>query len=95
MLRNFLFKRPDWFKHEGSWRLAQVFKLGPAVFLLMCSAFFIVGVIMRLQEGRDSTHASLLVIAFFAGAIAYVIAFHWLTRLIVWITEGFKQGGKS
>ena len=92
MLRNFLFRRPDWFRHEGYWRLAQVLRLGPAfIFLAISVLGFTLSFYMAGVGDEDSNTAFGITAAWLAGAIAYVIAMHWLLRLIVWITEGFKE----
>ncbi|WP_449103568.1 hypothetical protein [Pseudomonas veronii] len=96
MLRNFLFKRPDWFKHEGYWRLTQVLKLGPTFAFLAVSAFCLAASFYEAGSGGKSAIAAFgFAVAWFVGAVAYVIAMHWLIRLIFWITEGFKDGSKA
>ncbi|WP_154859858.1 hypothetical protein [Pseudomonas fluorescens] len=95
MLNKFLFKRPDWFKYEGYWRLAQVLRLGPAVFFLVFGGFYLFGVIVVFVEGNDPSVAIALALAWFAGAVAYVVAVYWLLRLVVWIADGFKDSGRS
>lgn len=91
MLKDFLFKRPDWFKHEGYWRLAQVLRLGPTfIFLaisLVCFGAWIFLIVIGELEGEN---ASVMALAWLTGAVAYVGAIHWLVRLAVWINEGFK-----
>ncbi|ANH96491.1 hypothetical protein A8L59_03570 [Pseudomonas koreensis] len=95
-LKSFIFKRPDWFKHEGYWRLAQVFRLGPAATFLVFSGFFLVGMLfMIVSKDRDVTFAAGASLGWLAGAIVYVIAAHWLIRLIVWIVEGFQSIDKA
>lgn len=96
MLKKFLFKRPDWFKHEGYWRLAQVLRLGPASIFLAFSVLFFGGwIFLIFTRSLEGENASLLALAWLAGAVVYVTAMHWLIRLIVWITDGFKETGKS
>ena len=96
MLKRFLFRRPDWFKHEGYWRLAQVLRLGPAFIFLTFSVIFFGGwIFLILTRDLAGENASLLALAWFTGAVVYVTAMHWLIRLIVWITDGFKETGKS
>lgn len=96
MLSSFLFKRPQWFNHEGYWRLAQVLRLGPTFTLLAISAlFFAVSFYGASIGDEDATDTFGLTVAWFIGAIVYVVAMHWLIRLIVWITDGFKEAGKS
>lgn len=95
MLKNYLFKRPEWFKHEGYWRLAQVFRIGPTFIFLAISVFCAGAIIVFLWQGRVAGDAAELALSWFAGAVAYVVVMHWLIRLIVWITDGFKEAGKS
>ena len=96
MLKSFLFKRPDWFRHEGYWRLAQVLRLGPTFAFLAFSGLFFCGWIFLIFSGElAGENASILALAWFAGAVAYIIALHWLIRLIVWITDGFKESRKQ
>lgn len=95
MLRNFLFNRPDWFKHEGYWRLTQVLRLGPTFVLLAISALCLALSFYKSGSGReDGLEVFGFAVAWLAGAVVYVVAMHWLVRLVIWITEGFKQGGK-
>ncbi|WP_150816570.1 hypothetical protein [Pseudomonas fluorescens] len=96
MLKQFLFKRPDWFKHEGYWRLAQVLRLGPTFTFLAFSVIFFGGWIFMISNGeREGENASVIALAWLAGAVAYIVAMHWLVRLVVWIAEGFKSGSKA
>lgn len=86
MLNEFLFKRPEWFKHEGYWRLAQVFRIGPVVFgmvMAIAAAFLAI-----FEFGWDYFR---YVYVWVGGSIAYIISSHLLMRLIVWIVEGFKS----
>lgn len=95
-LKSFIFKRPAWFKHEGYWRLAQVFRLGPTATFLLFSGFFFAGFLyMIVNTERDITFVVGASLGWFLGAIAYVVAAHWLLRLIVWIVEGFKSSDKA
>jgi membrane protein YdbS with pleckstrin-like domain len=95
MLKNFLFKRPDWFKHEGYWRLAQVFRLGlAAMFLVFAVVSLGAGVVAYRSSGFFE-----LGFVWAVTAVCSVVAVHWLLRLIVWVIEGFrgevKGGGKA
>lgn len=95
MLKNFLFTRPDWFRHEGYWRLAQVLRLGPTFTFLAISALFFAVSFYKAGIGDDDlTDAFGFAVAWLAGAVVYVVAMHWLVRLIVWVKEGFKEGIK-
>jgi hypothetical protein len=89
VLKNFLFKRPEWFKHEGYWRLAQVFRIGPSAFcfILGILAFFYTFIMACSSCRRDQFG---YVMMWFAASISLLVAFHFLIRLIVWIIEGFK-----
>lgn len=95
MWKHFLFKRPDWFKHEGYWRLAQVFRLGPAIIFVAISAFALAASFIKAGIGEDNSIEIFgIAVAWFAGAVAYIVAIHWLIRLIVWIIDGFKESRK-
>lgn len=92
MFKSFLFKRPDWFKHEGYWRLAQVFRIGLSFFVLAIGIFALgAGVLLLMQGKIHGLEVMLIGLVYFAGAVACVIVLHWLIRLIVWITDGFKE----
>lgn len=73
----FLFMRPQWFPHEGFWRLIQVFRLGSAAVLSAFSA-------MAFIFGGDLTPA------FAAAAIACLIGPVLVLRLLMWVIRGFK-----
>ncbi|WP_223508750.1 hypothetical protein [Pseudomonas sp. BF-RE-29] len=93
MLKDFLFKRPDWFKHEGYWRLAQVFRLGPALLLLVGT---VISLVFIFDGGFKAPYVvgNLLNSAgWFASAVVCLVVAHWLIRLIAWIIDGFKSGG--
>jgi hypothetical protein len=66
--------------------------------MLVCLAFSAYCLAVSFYLAGTGDEASLRVFAiaaaFFAGAAAYVIAIHWLIRLVVWITDGFKESGK-
>ena len=114
MLKDFLFKRPDWFRHEGSWRLAQVFRLGPTFIFVIISLIAVVSTTVMFFLSATETASTvstgslyppanqaeryglafLISMAWFAGGVAYFTVAHWLLRLIVWITDGFKGGEK-
>lgn len=71
MLKSFLFRRPDWFRHEGCWRLAQVLRLGPAfTFLAFSVIFFVAWISILISGGRAGENASVIALAWFAGAVA-------------------------
>lgn len=89
-VKSFLFKRPLWFTHEGYWRLAQVLRLGPFCWLLICAAAML-GASIYYQD-NETTGIGL---GFLVGAIAALTTTHLLLRLIVWIIAGFTAGKKS
>lgn len=92
MLMNFLFKRPDWFKHEGYWRLTQVLRLGPTLTFIIFSLLFLAVAIFLAVEGRNKENSGFaFAMWWFLGAVAYIVAMHWLVRLTVWVTDGFKD----
>ncbi|MFP3678861.1 hypothetical protein SB725_17320 [Pseudomonas sp. SIMBA_041] len=96
MLKSFLFKRPDWFKREGYWRLAQVLRLGLTFAFLATSVFFLsISVYVAVTRRPNLDDAIGFTVAWFVGAVAYVIIVHWVIRLIVWIADGFKIGSES
>jgi hypothetical protein len=90
MLNSFLFKRPDWFKHEGYWRLAQVFRLAPTAFLLV-SGIVSFGFGVYIPDGVYILRLSLVLLV---GGIVYLVLVHWLLRLLAWIVDGFRNGSK-
>ena len=93
-MKNFLFKRPDWFKHEGYWRLAQIFRIGPSAFcfILGVVAFFYMFVMAcRACQGDQFGYVML----WFGASAGFFVVAHFLIRLIVWIIEGFKDSGKA
>lgn len=95
MLKSFLFKKPSWFKHEGYWRLAQVLRLGPTFIFITFGVLFIAGSAYLAIAGRSPENSGLaFAMGWFAGAVAYFAAMHWLIRLAVWITEGFNGHAK-
>lgn len=69
----FLLMRPQWFPHEGFWRLIQVFRLGSAAVFVAFSA-------MAFIFGGD------LAPAFAAAAIACLIGPILALRLLMWVT---------
>lgn len=73
----FLLMRPQWFPHEGFWRLIQVFRLGSAAVFIAFSA-------MAFIFGGD------LAPAFAAAAIACLIGPVLVLRLLMWVIRGFK-----
>jgi len=89
MLKSFLFKRPSWFRHEGYWRLAQVFRLAPSIFLFSCGVICL-GVGVYIPDGIYILRLSGALIA---AAIGFLVLVHLFLRLIVWIVDGFKAGG--
>ena len=89
-MKDFLFRRPDWFKHEGYWRLAQVFRIGPTVFGLVMTVLMAYLAIFEFQSWRYFQY----VYAWVGGTIAYLVSIHFLIRMIVWIVDGFKSSGK-
>ena len=96
-LKRFISKRPDWFKRERGWRLAQVLRLGPTVVFLVFAGFgagkTALSVLMGLFE--EVPTAAGVTLVWTVGAAAYVIAMHWLLRWVVWIVDGFKSGDKA
>lgn len=74
----FLLARPQWFPHEGFWRLFQVFRLGSAAVFIAFSA-------MAFIFGGD------LAPAFAAAGIACLIGPILVLRLLMWVIRGFKQ----
>lgn len=73
----FLLTRPEWFPHEGFWRLIQVFRLSSAAVFIAFSA-------MAFIYGGD------LAPAFAAAAIACLIGPILALRLLMWVIRGFK-----
>lgn len=73
----FLLTRPEWFPHEGFWRLIQVFRLSSAAVFIAFSA-------MAFVYGGD------LAPAFAAAAIACLIGPILALRLLMWVIRGFK-----
>ncbi len=74
---SFLFVKPQWFPHEGFWRLIQVFRLGSASVFIAFSA-------MAFIFGGD------LAPAFAAAAIACLIGPILVLRILMWVIRGFK-----
>ncbi|PBJ21662.1 hypothetical protein BSF44_35250 [Pseudomonas sp. ACN8] len=84
MLKSFLFNRPDWFKHEGYWRLVQVLRIGiPAAGVLL-------GVGLALLDHKVQSGIGMII-----SSVAVLFGIHLAMYLIVWIIEGFKGGEKS
>lgn len=73
----FLLARPQWFPHEGFWRLIQVFRLGSA-------AVFFAFSVMAFIFGGD------LAPVFGIAAIACLIVPILALRLLMWVIQGFK-----
>jgi membrane protein YdbS with pleckstrin-like domain len=92
MLRNFLFKRPDWFKHEGYWRLAQVFRIGPATAFLLYGLICLVYTLFVPLSGYGFGDQVAVVAVWLGVSVVSLVSIHFLVRLIVWIREGFKEG---
>ena len=73
--------------------MAQVLRLGPAVVFLVFAGFgagkTALSVLMGLFE--EIPTAVGVTLAWTVGALAYVIAIHWLLRWVVWIVDGFKD----
>jgi divalent metal cation (Fe/Co/Zn/Cd) transporter len=91
VLKSFLFKRPNWFKHEGYWRLAQVLRLGPTFIFITFGVLFIAGSAYLAIVGENPENSGLVfVTGWFTGAATYLVVIHWLIRVAVWVTEGFK-----
>lgn len=98
-MRNFFFKRPDWFpsglRSEGYWRLAQVFRIGPAALCLIIALIvFVVVLTMGYRDSDFSDQLGLAALWLIAAITSFVLA-HFLIRLIVWIIEGFNGSGKA
>jgi hypothetical protein len=91
MLRNFLFKRPDWFKHEGYWRLAQVFRIGPATAFLVFGVVCLAYVFFIPHRSFDFREQVAIGVVWLGASVVSLVSIHFLIRLIVWITEGFKE----
>ena len=92
MLKSFLFKKPNWFKHEGYWRLAQVLRLGPTLIFLTIGIIFISGSVYLAIVGINPNNSGFeFAMGWFAGAATYLLAVHWLLRMVVWVVAGFKD----
>jgi hypothetical protein len=85
MLKEFLFRRPSWFQHEGFWRLAQVARLGIpcGVALLYAFVFFVYGLNKPIYFVG--------VVAAIAAGFVLLLIIHGLLRIAVWIADGFKK----
>ena len=95
MLKNFFFKRPNWFRHEGYWRLAQVLRVGPSIFFLLIALLCLAVIPFIADDARDVRDRLEISLGFFAASVASFVIAHWLIRLVAWIADGFKEAGKS
>ncbi|WP_124182820.1 hypothetical protein [Pseudomonas aeruginosa] len=83
-LKSFLFKRPEWFSHEGYWRVSQIFRIGvPA--LLFCLA-----VLMLFSPSESERMFGPFL--FSCAAVVSIVIIHFALQLIVWVVEGFIDG---
>lgn len=90
-MKKFLLNRPAWFRHEGYWRIAQVFRLGPAGLLIAAGiAGEIAGVYIR--EGNDIFVVSA---GYICGGVGLFAGVHLLLRLACWIADGFQAAGQQ
>lgn len=82
-LKEFLFQRPDWFPHEGYWRLSQVLRIGVPSILLFLAVIF-------LFSPSDSERV-IGPIVFTCAAVISVVAIHLALRVGVWVMHGFAK----
>lgn len=67
-------------------------RVGSAVFCLLVSAVLLC---LGMISGSNASVFLGLSILWLVGAVASIVVVHWLVRLVVWIVEGFKSGGKA
>lgn len=90
-MKEFLFIRPTWFRHEGWWRLVQVVRLGPPFALLVLG----VGIIgLHLLGSNDYEWLTEVAICFIGAPVVLTIA-HVALKLICWIFDGFLAEKKT